>query len=61
MATAPLKRKSAMDSLLEAFAETIDAGAQGKTHDQLRTSEKQFNDAVDRAVAAHKQRRETAK
>jgi len=59
MATSPLKRKSAMDSLLERFGEVIETGAKNMDAEQLRESEKTFNDAIDRAVA-NKQRRETA-
>lgn len=61
MATAPLKHKWPMDSLLQSFAEVIDAGASKMTKSELRESEKKFNGAVDRAVADHKQGREKAK
>jgi len=59
MATAPNKPKSAMDSLLDTFAEVIDDGAKRMNDTELSDSEKKFNDAVDRAVA-HKPRPETA-
>lgn len=49
-----------MDSLLETFGEVIDAGAERMKDAELRESEKKFNGAVDRAVAARKRRRETA-
>lgn len=51
MATSPLKNKNAMDSLLERFSEIIKAGARKMNAEQLRGSEKKFNDAIDRAVA----------
>jgi hypothetical protein len=59
MATSPLKKKSAMDSFVERFSEIIETGAQKMDAEQLRESEKKFNDAIDRAVA-NKQRRGTA-
>jgi hypothetical protein len=49
-----------MDSLIETFGEVIDAGARDMNEAELKKSEKKFNDAVDRAVAARKPRRETA-
>jgi hypothetical protein len=51
MATAPNKPKSALDSLLDAFAEVIDEGAKKMNDAELSDSEKKFSDAVDRAVA----------
>jgi hypothetical protein len=59
MATSPIKKNNATDSLIDRFNEIIDAGAQKMDAEQLRESEKKFNDAIDRAVA-NKQRRETA-
>ena len=59
MATSPLKNKNAMDSLLERFSGVIKAGAKKMNAEQLRDSDKKFNDAIDRAVA-NKRRRETA-
>jgi L-lactate utilization protein LutC len=61
VATSPLKRprkKSAMDALLDRFSEIIETGAQKMDAEELRKSEKKFNDAIDRAVA-NKRRRET--
>jgi len=60
MATSSAKQKSAMDKLLDTFAEVIDSGAQKMTPRELRESEKNFNAALDRAVAARKRPRETA-
>jgi hypothetical protein len=60
MVSIPSKEKSAMDALLETFGEVIDAGAANMDESQLKASEKKFNDAVDRAVAVRKRRRETA-
>jgi hypothetical protein len=49
-----------MGSLLETFGEVIDAGAKDMNQAELRESEKKFNAAVDRAVAARKPPRETS-
>jgi hypothetical protein len=62
VATTPLKKlkkKSAADALIDRFGEIIDSGARKMDAEQLRESEKKFNEAIDRAVA-NKQRRETA-
>ena len=61
VATSPLKKprkKSAADALVDRFNEIIETGAQKMDAEQLRESEKKFNDAIDRAVA-NKQRRGT--
>ena len=58
MAT-PVKHKSAMDTL-DTLRNVIDEGARGMTPKELAESEKKFNAALDRAVAARKRRRETA-
>jgi hypothetical protein len=62
VATSPLKKvskKSAMDALKERFSKIIETGSRNMDSNQLRESEKKFNDAVDRAVS-NKQRHETA-
>jgi L-lactate utilization protein LutC len=62
VAASPLKKprkKSAADELIDRFGEIIETGAQKMNAEQLRKSEKQFNDAIDRAVV-NKQRRGTA-
>ena len=59
MATSSAKQKSAMTKLLDSFAEIIDSGAKKMNARELRESEKKFNAALDRAVAARKRRRET--
>jgi hypothetical protein len=53
-------RKSAMDTLLDTMKDIIEDGARGMTPKELKESEKKFNAALDRAVAARKRRRETA-
>ena len=53
------KPKSAMDALLDRFADIIDSGAEKMSPSELRESEKRFNEIADR-VAARKRRRETA-
>jgi RNA-splicing ligase RtcB len=60
MATSPVKRKSAMDTLLESMDELVDSAAERMTADELRKARKEINDVVDRAVVVHKRRRETA-
>jgi hypothetical protein len=59
MATSSLKQKSAMNELLDSFAEVIDSGAEKMSSRELRESEKKFNKIVDHAVASRKRRRET--
>lgn len=49
-----------MDELLDSFTEIIDSGAEKMSPRELRESEKRFNEILDRAIAARKQRRETA-
>jgi len=60
MATSQAKPKSAMDTLLESMDELVDSAAERMTPDELRKARKEINDVVDRAVVAHKRRRETA-
>jgi hypothetical protein len=60
MATSQAKPKSAMDTLLESMDELVDSAAERMTPDELRKAQKEINDVVDRAVVAHKRRRETA-
>jgi len=60
MATSQVKRKSAMDTPLESMDELVDSAAERMTPDELRKARKEINDVVDRAVASHKRRRETA-
>ena len=59
MATS-VKRKSAMDTLIDTMRDVIEDGARGMTPKERKESEKKFNAALDRAVAARKRRRETA-
>jgi hypothetical protein len=60
MATSSTKPKSAMDTLLDSMDELVDSAAKRMTPDELRKTRKEINDVVDRAVDAHKRRRETA-
>jgi hypothetical protein len=60
MATSAAKPKSAMDTLLESMDELVDSAAERMTPDELRKAREDINDVVDRAVVAHKRRRETA-
>jgi hypothetical protein len=60
MATSRAKPKSAMDTLLESMDELLDSAAERMTTEELRKARKEINDVVDRAVVAHKRRRETA-
>ena len=59
MATS-VKRKSATDTLVDTMRGIIEDGARGMTAKERKESEKKFNAALDRAVAARKRRRETA-
>jgi ribonuclease HI len=52
VATSPLKKlrkKNAADALIERFSKIIETGAQKMDAEQLRESEKTFNDSVDKA------------
>jgi len=59
MAASPVKKKKAMDSLLESMDELAVAASKRMTTDEVRKVRKQINDLVDRAVV-RKPRRETA-
>lgn len=59
MATSPVKKKNAMNSLLESMDELAVAASKRMTTDEVRKVRKQINDLVDRAVE-RKPRRETA-
>ena len=60
MATSSAKQKSAVDTLMESIDELVDSAAKRMTPGELRKARKEINDVVDRAVVAHKRRRETA-
>ncbi len=60
MGTSPVKPKKAIDTLLDSMDELVDSAAEKMTPAELRKTRKEINDVVDRAVAAHKRRRETA-
>jgi len=49
-----------MGVLIKAMRDVIDDGARGMTPKELKESERKFNAALDRAVAARKRRGETA-
>jgi hypothetical protein len=59
MATAPLKRRTAMDKLLESMDELAVSAAERMNTEEVREVRKNINDLVDRAVD-RKPRRETA-
>jgi RNA-splicing ligase RtcB len=59
MATAPLKRKTAMEKLLESMDELAVSAAKRMSTEEMRKVRKNINDVVDRAVD-RKPRRETA-
>ncbi len=59
MAASPVKKKKAMDSLLESMDELAVAASKRMTTEEVRKVRKQINDLVDRAVV-RKPRRETA-
>ena len=60
MATSPVKQKTAIDTLLDSMDELVDSAAEKMTPAELRKTRKEVNDVIDRAVAVHKRRRETA-
>ena len=59
MATSPLKRKTAMDSLLKSMGDLAVAASKKMTTDEVRKVRKEINGLVDRAVE-RKPHRETA-
>jgi len=59
MATSPVKKKNAMNTLLESMDELAVTASKRMTTDEVRKVRKQINDLVDRAVV-RKPRRETA-
>jgi hypothetical protein len=59
MAMSPVKKKNAMNALLESMDELAVAASKRMTTDEVRKVRKQINDLVDRAVV-RKPRRETA-
>lgn len=59
MATLRLKRKTAMEKLLESMDELAVAATKRMTTEEARQARKRINDLVDRAVD-RKRRRETA-
>jgi hypothetical protein len=60
MASSTVKKKTAMDELLDSFGEVIDAGAEKMGSSELKKSEERFNEIADRVAASRKRRRETA-
>ena len=58
--TPSTRHKSAADKLVDGFGQLVDDAAEKMTDGELRQAEQNFNAAVNRAVASHKQRRETA-
>jgi hypothetical protein len=58
--SSPVGRKSAEDTLLENFGELIDSAAGKMSDEEFKRAEKKSNEILDRALAAPKQRRETA-
>jgi hypothetical protein len=59
MATSATKQKSGVDTLWEGMDELADPAGERVPPDELRSPRKEINDVVDRAVVAHKRRRET--
>ena len=55
-----IRHKSATDKLLDTMRGIIGEGAREMTPTELEDSERKFNNALDRAVASRKRRRETA-
>jgi F0F1-type ATP synthase membrane subunit b/b' len=59
VATSPLKKKNAMDSLLQSMDQLAVAASKKMTTEEVGKVRKEINDLVDRVVA-RKPRRETA-
>jgi uncharacterized protein Yka (UPF0111/DUF47 family) len=59
MATTPIKRKTAMDKLLESMDDLAVSATKTMTTEEVRRVRRNINDLVDRAVE-RKPRRETA-
>jgi hypothetical protein len=60
MATAPVRRKSAEDELLESFGELIDAAANTLPHEKFVKTAEKAKKTLDQAIDAHSRRRGTA-
>ena len=58
--TAPVRGKTAEEELLESFGEMIDSAAGKLSHKEFMKVAKRTNKTLDRALAAHSRRRETA-
>ena len=58
--TTSVKRKSAMEALLDTMRGVIEDGARGMTPKERKESEKKFTAALDRAAASRKRHRESA-
>ena len=56
----PVKPKSAQQQLLDSVGKLVDNAAESMSDRQFKKAEKGFNKIVDRAIAAHSRRRETA-
>jgi hypothetical protein len=61
MATSkPVPHKSAEDELLESFGDLIDEAAEKMTDEEFGQAARKSSATLDRAIAAHSQRRGTA-
>ena len=59
MRSSKIKRKSAMDALLDSVRKIVKSDAEKMDSAQRRESEERFNEILDRAVASRKRRRQT--
>jgi hypothetical protein len=61
MATsAPVRRKTAEDELLEGFGQLIDSASEKLSHKEFMKAAKRANNALDQAIDAHSRQRDTA-
>jgi hypothetical protein len=61
MATStPVKNQNAEDELLKSFGELIDSAAESMSHKQFMKTAEKAKSALDRAIVAHSQPRDTA-
>jgi len=60
MATSPLKRKSAIDELLDDFDTVIEKGASKMNKEEIQQASQDFKKVIRRPASAKSGRRETA-
>jgi hypothetical protein len=56
----PVRKHTAEDDLLESFGELIDSAADSMPHKEFMKTAKKTKSTLDRAIAAHSRRHDTA-